>query len=209
MGKAAVGFYWTLPVPWAGFRKLPANIDEAAAASRTIRYQRALIRRYAKENNYELVHEEAFLEIEPDRGSDLVREPLQKVEAICRNANAMLLFVDFTQVQGWRSHRPMADWAQRASVDIESIYPGEIDLDGEHFSPDAHFSDWRLKQRDWSHKKAERRREAFSRAAQLRAEGHSYHSIAETLNRDQMLSATGKPWTADNVGKLVAGGSSD
>ena len=41
----AVGFYWTLPVPWAGFTDLPTDVDEAAAQSRTIRYQRDLIRR--------------------------------------------------------------------------------------------------------------------------------------------------------------------
>ena len=35
--RNAVGFYWTLPVPWAGFVELPEDIDAAAKASRTIR----------------------------------------------------------------------------------------------------------------------------------------------------------------------------
>ena len=39
MGRNAVGFYWTLPVPWAGFTDLPKDIDAAVKASRTIRYQ--------------------------------------------------------------------------------------------------------------------------------------------------------------------------
>ena len=68
--RNAVGFYWTLPVPWAGFTKLPKDIEEAAKASRTIRYQCELIRRYARDNGYRLVDEKVFLEIEPDRGSE-------------------------------------------------------------------------------------------------------------------------------------------
>ena len=47
MSQNAVGFYWTLPVPWAGFTSLPKAVDDAAKLSRTIRYQRDLIRRYA------------------------------------------------------------------------------------------------------------------------------------------------------------------
>jgi hypothetical protein len=30
MARNAVGFYWTLPVPWAGFTSLLREIDEAA-----------------------------------------------------------------------------------------------------------------------------------------------------------------------------------
>ena len=70
MVRNAVGFYWTLPVPWTGFTSLPSDIDEAAKVSRTIRYQRNTIRRYAKVEGYRLIHEEVFLEIKPDRGSD-------------------------------------------------------------------------------------------------------------------------------------------
>ena len=44
MGRNAVGFYWTLPVPWAGFTALPEKIEDAAKVSRTIRYQMQLIR---------------------------------------------------------------------------------------------------------------------------------------------------------------------
>ena len=104
MARNAVGFYWTLPVPWAGFISLPNEIDEAAKVSRTIRYQRDLIRRYAKDEGYRLIYEEVFLEIEPDRGSDLILEPLRKVKKICHDQDAILLFVDFWGVQRWRAH---------------------------------------------------------------------------------------------------------
>ena len=85
MARNAVGFYWTLPVPWAGLVSLPNEIDEAAKVSRTIRYQRDLVRRYATDEGYRLVHEELFLEIEPDRGSDLILEPLRKVKKFAKS----------------------------------------------------------------------------------------------------------------------------
>ena len=90
MTRNAVGFYWTLPVPWAGFTTLPAGIDDAAAVSMTIRYQRDAIRRHAKSEGFQLIHEEVFFEIEPDRGSDIITEPLAKVEKICREHDAVL-----------------------------------------------------------------------------------------------------------------------
>ena len=65
-----IGFYWTLPVPWAGFRDLPNDADEASGLSRTIRYQRDRVRRWVKEEKGELIDETVFLETEPDRGSD-------------------------------------------------------------------------------------------------------------------------------------------
>ncbi len=77
--RNAVGFYWTLPVPWAGFTELPTDIDAAAGASRTIGYQRALIRRHAKAEKLNLIREEVFLEIEPDRGSRSIHAPLNRL----------------------------------------------------------------------------------------------------------------------------------
>lgn len=125
MGTNAVGFYWTLPVPWAGFTKLPNDINEAAKASRTIRYQRDLIRHYAKDEGYCLVHEEVFLEIEPDRGSELIPEPLAKVETICRTKDATLLYVDFSEVQRWRSHMVLSNWSRSTSgAEPRDLSPG-------------------------------------------------------------------------------------
>ena len=102
--RNAVGFYWTLPVPWAGFTTLPEDIDAAAKESRTIHYQCELIRRYAKGRNYQLVAEKVFLEIAPDRGSQYIRDALRPLKAICREQSAAFLYVDFRRVQGWRGH---------------------------------------------------------------------------------------------------------
>jgi hypothetical protein len=37
--EAFVGFYWTLPENWSGFRSLPTDVEAAAVKSRSIRYQ--------------------------------------------------------------------------------------------------------------------------------------------------------------------------
>jgi hypothetical protein len=203
MARNAVGFYWTLPVPWAGFTKLPKEVNEAAEVSRTIRYQRDLIRGYARDERYRLVHEEVFLEIEPDRGSDLIFTPLRKVKKICEAENAVLLFVDFWGVARWRAHWAMTDWLRREKIEMQPIAPSEILMDGKPFDPHAHFSAWREKQEDWTEKKKERIARGMGRARELRQQGHSYRKIADALNKEQLPSPTGRPWTADNIRKLL------
>ena len=86
--EAAVGFYWTMPVPWAGFTDVPKHVDAAAAVSLTIRYQRDLIRRYAKSHRMDLIHEAAFVEVAPDRGTEQLPKTMCKVETICQDNRA-------------------------------------------------------------------------------------------------------------------------
>ena len=203
-----MGFYWTLPVPWAGFTDLPADLDEAARASRTIRYQREVIRRYAREHHYRLVHEEAFLEIQPDRGSELILEPLKKVEAICRRYDAVLLFVDFSLVQGWRSHQLMRRWFERSEIGTERIYPDEIVIDGHFFDPHVHFEAWREKQRQWINGKSAREEMALSRIRELLRAGYKLSCIADALNTGGIHSPTGKSWSSENVRKFFQNRSS-
>ena len=61
MAERFVGFYWTLPVNWAGFRELPVDVAAAAAASQTICYQRERVRRYVADEHGELIDEIAFM----------------------------------------------------------------------------------------------------------------------------------------------------
>ena len=49
-----LGLYWTLPVPWAGFTRLPKDAKAAAARSRTIAYQRERVRRWVAEEGLSL-----------------------------------------------------------------------------------------------------------------------------------------------------------
>lgn len=204
MKRKAVAFFWTLPVPWAGFTHLPAEIEEAAKVSRTIRFQRALIHDYARKHGVELVHEEAFLEINPDRGSETIRDALNKAAAICRTRGALLLFVDFAAVQGWRSHQPMREWLEEAEIDSLPIEAAPIMLDGAIFDPHAHFSAWREAQWDWSSSKHERAEKALARARELQGAGAKYPAMARTLNDEGLRSLSGKPWTSDSLRKFVA-----
>lgn len=201
--RNAVGFYWTLPVPWAGFTDLPKDIDAAARESRTIHYQRDIIRHRAKDRNYKLIKEEVFLEIEPDRGSKHVLDALTPVEKVCRERDAVLLFVDFSEVQGWRSHGPLSEWARKTDIDVETVHPDEFSIDRKLFDPHAHFSQWRAMQYEWTAGKEARVVAAFQEAERLRAEKQSYKQIARTLNDRSFRSATGKPWTEDSVSKLL------
>ncbi len=200
----AIGFYWTLPVPWAGFTKLSANVDEAAGQSRTIRYQRALIRRHAKTHAMDLVHEAVFLEISPDRGSDAVKEALQDISALAGANQATVLVVDFAAVQNWRSHQPLRDEARHFGLTLEMVYPDEVMIDGRPFDPAPHFENWRRRQAEWSADKPVRLAEAVSRATELRFSGASLAKTAATLNAEGLPSPTGRPWTADNLRKVLA-----
>ena len=75
MKRLYAGVYWTLPVNWADFRDLPVeDIDAAAAASKTIRYQRECVRRYVRDEGGELAAEIAFMETRTDRATDAVRD---------------------------------------------------------------------------------------------------------------------------------------
>jgi len=203
MQRRAVGFYWTLPVPWAGFMALPADVEEAAKASTTINYQCQLIRRYAKEHSLQLIHEQVFLEIEPDRGSEYVLPALAKVEQICRANDATLLVVDFSMVQAWRGHAPLSEWAHSRRIEVEQLWPEEITLDGQPFDPAEHFHTWRERQRDWTSNKPARADKARERAEALKGEGMSNTDVAATLNAEGVVSLTGKAWTADNVRKFL------
>lgn len=199
----AIGFYWTLPVPWAGFTTLPEDIDAAAEVSRTIRYQRDLIRRRAREWNFRLILERVFLEIEPDRGSDYVLDALRDLKEICLERDAVVLHVDFREVHGWRRHGALSDWQREARIAVEAVYPDEITIDGQPFDPHRHFSDWRERQMQWTAGKQARVARALEAARSMRDRGRTHKEIAQALNDKGVRSATGKPWTADNVRSLL------
>jgi hypothetical protein len=153
------------------------------------------------QNKLTLIREEAFLEVEPDRGTPYVVGVLKKLESFCREHRAILLYVDFSQAQGWRSHAPMTDWSKRAGIETAAIWPEEVIIDGQSFDPNRHFHDWRERQHQWSDGKAERLALAMSRIEILRAQKLSYEKIATMLNEEHLRSKTGKPWTGEMVRK--------
>jgi len=202
MLEKAVGFYWSLPVPWAGFTRLSPDIEVAVMQSRTIAYQRCLVQQYASQNGLALIREIAFLELEPDRGSHHVGEALQKAAKVCAEHAAELLYVDFTALAGWRSHHAMQDWLLANDMGL-AIEAAPVVIDGERFDPAAHFTDWRDRQSAWMAAKHERVAAARMRALALQAEGQKKPAIARLLNAEGLRSATGKPWTADSLRKIM------
>jgi hypothetical protein len=201
MQKAAVGFYWTLPVPWAGFTFLPEGIEAAAKASRTIRYQREAIRRYARDHHWAVVDEVVFLELGPDRGSVFVSDALGKAVASCRRHDAILLFVDFSVVHGWRIHDPLRQALEALGIEPLPVPPVPLPIQGETFDPFAHFAAWRARQQQWTAEKSARQAAVAAKTTALRDEGRTYAEIAEMLSAAGIPSASGKPHTAESVRK--------
>jgi len=214
MKPKAVGFYWTLPVMWVrdqqsgevGFRSLSPNIDEAVQQSRTIAYQAAVIRRYAKDNGFDLVHESAFIEPHPDRTDRAIKGDLARAERICRKHDATLLYVDFSHVRLTRRHTAMEDAIQGMDVVKEEITADEDEvlwINGAPFNPYTHFNDWRERQRRWIADKPRRIAHALERAGELRAAGMAGPTIAKMLNAEGIYSSTGKDWTSESLRKFL------
>ncbi|WP_170392120.1 hypothetical protein [Ruegeria arenilitoris] len=197
--EKAVGFYWTLPVTWAHFVDLPSDVEEAAEVSRTIRYQKEMIRRYAKTHGYDLIREEIFMEIEPDRGSASIQDTLNAMEVECLEREATVLIVDFSRVKNWRRHGYMTDWFERTELTIEKLDPDPLITADWSFDPHKHFSEWRRRQLEWMHSKPKREAAALARARQLKSSDVSYAALAEALNAEHTPSPSGKRWSESNV----------
>ncbi len=197
--EKAVGFYWTLPVPWASFVDLPSDVEEASKYSRTIRYQMELIRRYAKMHSYDLIREEIFIEIAPDRGSALIQDSLDAIEKECHKLDAKVLVVDFSQVQNWRRHGYMNEWFNKTDLEVDRIYPDPLSTAEWTFDPQKHFSEWRRRQSEWMSSKSERKAVALARAKQLKSIDMSDSEVAATLNAEKISSPSGKLWSERNV----------
>ncbi|MFQ6756838.1 hypothetical protein [Cereibacter sphaeroides] len=122
-----VGFYWTRPVFWAGFRQLDPSPEIAAGQSRTIRYQRALVRQWAGRVGAEIVEEVVAMEIAPDRASPALLGDLERALGIAAQKAARLVLVDFADAHGWRRHGPL--WDRMAHEDHALISPEPLDLE--------------------------------------------------------------------------------
>lgn len=204
MPRNFVGFYWTLPVPRVGFTRLPEDAAEAAAQSRTIRYQRDLVHRFVRDEGVgRLIAEFVWLELAFDRGSAYVDTVLDKAFAACREHEAHLVYVDFGQRSGWRIHHHLRHRLNEAEVPIHGLDPER--LPGEDFDPIRHFEEWR--------RRFEELRDAQPRGEALRETVREmivpflppetpkpdYASAAAFLNREGIRSTTDRQWTRDNL----------
>jgi len=205
---AFVGFYWTLPVRWAGFIGLPGDAAQAAGISRTVAYQRALARRYVEGEKGVLVDEVVSMEVSPDRGTSAIEGDVARAGHLCREAGATLLYVDFHENRGWRPHPFLTEamsTLQRAGVSTAKVAAYEIMLGGHPFDPADHFSMWRV--RDAEERERRRRDVPAALAAALAevSEGRGrWKAVANLLNeREVPTLGGGTCWTPDNVRKAA------
>lgn len=203
MPQPAIGFYWTRPVPHVGFTSLPDDAELAAQKSKTIRYQRALIHRYAKENGFSLIEERVFLEVEPDRVTEQMGAALDALRPRLEQERATLLALEFEQGHGERKNWHLKNMAEGAGANVVLVAADPIMLDGKIFDPHAHFSNWKSRQKKWSSDKAARVAAALGRAWELKEIGYSLSVIADRLNREGLKTATNKDWTSSNLGKAL------
>jgi hypothetical protein len=210
-----IGFYWTLPVTWAGFTSLSKSADEAARQSWTIRYQRTRVKEWLSPSDA-LLREEVFLEARSDAGTRFIQPALDALRRECIAQQATLLAVDFSQQMGWRSHHFMERFVDRCfavSGNSASGLPKAIMLEpspvtdpltGDKMDPAAHFRRWR----DRSSQSLDAfEDEANTHLGALLIETTGlrgrWTAIANTLNQRQVKTAKGKPWTPDNVRKFA------
>lgn len=204
MNGRYVGVYWTLPVNWAGFRDLPPDVDAAAAASRTICYQRERVRGWVREHGGELLGEIVFMDTRTDRATDAAREVLRRAAPTYAGMGATLLAVRFHESHHWRHNPFLYEAPQELGLEVIGLSPDPITIDGQVFDPARHFTSWR--------------KEDDSAMARMRLDAHEglqaalaevpdgngrWQAIAGLLNGRGVRTIRGGTWTATNVRKLA------
>ena len=198
-----VGFYWTLPVAWAGLRYLPNDANAAAALSNTIRYQQARVKRFVREERGTLLAETAFCDVQHDRATDTIRCMVRR-HAADYAGRATMLYVRFNEVEHWRPNIHLVREAEHLGLASLPLPPDPVLIDGVLFDPAQHFRDWRDRDR------AMKERLDADATAGLRAaldavkEGPGkWHAIAARLNAEGVRTVRGSGWTAEGVRKAA------
>lgn len=130
MSGTYVGVYWTLPVNWAGFLDLPPDVNAAAAASRTIRYQRERVRGWVREQGGTLLGEVAFMDTRTDRATDAVRDVLRRAAAAYAGKGATLLAVQFHEVHHWQHNPFLHEAAGELGLEVVGLSPDPLTIGG-------------------------------------------------------------------------------
>ena len=204
MSGSYVGVYWTLPVNWAGFRDLPPGVDAAAAASRTIRYQRERVRGWVRDQSGALLGEVAFMDTRTDRATDAVRDVLRRAAPAYAGTGATLVAVRFDEVHHWRHNPFLPAAAEELGLAVMPLSPDPLTISGQVFDPARHFAAWR--------------REDGRAMARLRLDAHAglqaalaevpdgdgrWQAMAGVLNGRGVRTIRGGTWSAENVRKLA------
>ena len=203
MAERFVGFYWTLPVNWAGFRDLAVDVTAAAEASQTIRYQRERVRLYVADAHGELIDEIAFMDVRTDRATEIVETELKK-RVSKYVTKAILVSVAFDEHHRWRHNPYLEAAADSIGIELLLLPPDPIELDGRKFDPIAHFKKWRSRDEEEKNRLRFEATDGLRHALeQIPAKRGRWAEIAATLNAKNVRSIHGKVWTAEGVRKLA------
>jgi hypothetical protein len=205
MAERYIGFYWTLPVNIAGFRSIPENVEKAAKASKTIRYQMERCRRWIEDNHdTRLVGEHVFIELSPDRGTEFIVEKLKALRRIYKDEDVAVIYVRFSDVKNWRTHFRMYEFIETHFAHSQPLPPDEIIIDGRIFNPIIHFEDSRARyERDISRLRGTWLGELHLSWSRYRSIRGWPKLVAADLNSLGIRTKTGRVWSADNVTKQV------
>lgn len=205
MNDSFVGIYWTLPVNWIGFRSLPPNVDAAAAAaSKTIRYQRERVRRHVSELGSKLIGEITFMDVRPDRATDAVKDVLSREAQPYARKRVALLAVRFADIHHWRHNPFLQEAADDLGLELIPLEPSPLTIDGKVFDPIRHFEAWRKRdERAMDLLRVEAREGLQAALADVPEGDGRWRAVADKLNRDGIRATRGGTWTAENVRKLA------
>lgn len=201
--RKAIGFYWTFPVKWLPIAPLATgDIEAAVQGSKTIAVQREAIRRWTRENGFDLIHEEAFVEAEPDRISSETGQVLDRLLERAKQVDAKVLFVDLKHEVNVRNHRILKELVDFQSHAESSLQPVPLAWEEQQFLA-GHFADWGRAHREWLADRGERQRTTLARARRMQKEGLSLKTVALQLNDANLPSMTGKLWTEETLRKFL------
>ena len=199
-----VGVYWTLPVNWAGFRDLPPDVDAAAAASRTIRYQRERVRGWVRKRGGTLLGEVAFMDTRTDRATNAVRDVLRRAAPAYAGQGATLVAVQFHEIHHWRHNPFLHEAAQELGLEVIGLSPDPLIIDDEVFDPAQHFAAWRTEDGSAMARLRLAAHEGLQAALAEIPDGNGrWQAIAGLLNGRVVRTIQGGSWTAENVRKFA------
>ncbi|RWO88607.1 hypothetical protein [Mesorhizobium sp.] len=200
-----VGFYWTRPVNWAGLRKLPKDVDEAARNSKTIRYQCERVRRWVESEHGTLSREFVFIEHDPEEATAAIRRVLEQAIELCQERRCAFIYVNFGYVRLWRRHRYMWEMLKGSGLKLIDLHPIPLTIDGQRFDPIEHFEKWRDHEHLWKDEHRQAVRQAFAEALVKVPEGRGrFQAIADYLNDVRCIETlTGLQWTDETVRKFM------
>ena len=168
----------------------------AAAISRTIRYQRAQILRHAASQKRAIQAEAAFLENAADRGTVEVADEI--AATVRKRPDLTPILIDFSDPSGWRRHHELRERMVSAGAEFLPAEPAFVD--GQQFDPVEHFRRWAEQWSDHAGSKEEHRETIMAALKDVPPTGRVAY-----LNDLDLLTHTGKEWTADNLRKFAKG----